>query len=478
MMTVNTDPEARRRQIRRERIFFSTILGVVIVASAALFIYNRYAAARFSSRLYIPQQTKLTGADVLLQQYIRIDTSHRNELDGARWIAAQLDKAHVPYEIIQPSPGRGNLYARIRGKRAGEGLLLLSHIDVMPATPRGWTQPPFDADVYLGQIWGRGALDMKSILVCQLQAFIDVARSGRQPERDLVLLAVADEETGSAQGTKWLLAHRPDVFAGIRYAFNEGGITETIAEKINYFGIEIGAKQLVSFDLLAPTREQLQQARIALEPWFAQTDADAVLPEVVRYFHAIAPQRIEPREYLDDLRKTVAEGKLWRLPRGYRELLQNNVWAEKVRREGGGWAMRTHLLNLPGVEAAPRIEWLRRTVAALGAVPGPILVETPSAPLSSEQTPLFELVTDEIHRTYGSDVPVGPQILTRSSNDSRLLRPHGIICYGMWPFPVDFYQTLGIHGIDERISIGWFNQGVEMMRRLVMRYVAEGRNGR
>src|SRR5205823_3396924 len=153
------------------------------------------------------------------------------------------------YEIFEPAPGRANLYARIRGKRNGEGLMLASHIDVVPASPNGWTRPPFSGDIHLNQIWGRGALDMKSITICQLEAFIAVAKSGRQPERDLVLLAVADEETGSANGMRWIVEHRPDILAGIRYALNEGGVTETLSEAITYFGIEIGTKQVITLDL-------------------------------------------------------------------------------------------------------------------------------------------------------------------------------------------------------------------------------------
>src|SRR3954447_16852849 len=353
--SMSSDPDARRRQIRRERIFFGTILVLVIAASLGLIAWNAYVRHVIAGTSFIPKKEKVTPVAKLLQEYIRIDTSHRNEIDGARWIGARLDREHIPYEIIEPAPGRANLYARIRGKKQGDALLLASHIDVVPAAARGWTRPPFSGDIYLNQIWGRGSLDMKSITVCQLEAFIDVATSGRQPERDLVLLAVADEETGSAWGMRWIIEHRPDVLAGVHYALNEGGITETLDEQVTYFGIEVGTKQVVELDLRAPTREQLQQARLALEPYISHTDADIVLPEVVRYFHAIAPFRFEPRDQLVDLERTVRTGQLWKLPRGYRELVQNVVWPAAVRKDGDGWAMRTLLLDLPTVPSAPRI---------------------------------------------------------------------------------------------------------------------------
>ena len=465
------DPEARRRRVRRERIFFGTILGLVILASAALIAWNEYTRREIAGTPYIPRKGKLTPEAVQLQQYIAIDTSHKNEIDGARWIGQQLDRAHIAYEIFEPAPGRANLYARIRGKRRGEGLMLASHIDVVPASTHGWTRAPFSGDVHLNQIWGRGALDMKSITICQLHAFIAVAESGRQPERDLVLLAVADEETGSLEGMRWIVDHRPDILDGVRYALNEGGVTETLNEQITYFGIEIGTKQVVSFDLRAASREQLQQARIALEPYFTPTDADAVLPEVERYFHAIAPFRFERRPELTDLARTVNSGRLWKLPPSYRELTQNVVWASTVRQDGDGWAMRTMLLNLPNVESAPRLQWLLARVAPFGVTLGTIYTNDPVARFSSDRSPLFALISSEVRRQYA--VETGTQILTKSTNDSRFLRPRGILCYGMWPFPVDFFQTQGIHGTDERVRLDWFEQGVDLMEKIVIRYVFE-----
>src|SRR5207248_1556121 len=111
-----------------------------------------------------------------------------------------LHQNGIASEIIESAPGRASLYARLRGRQPGEGLLLLNHIDVVPANAKEWSHPPFAATVALNQMWGRGTLDMKSIGLCELEAFIAVARSGRQPERDIVFLAVADEETGGSMG--------------------------------------------------------------------------------------------------------------------------------------------------------------------------------------------------------------------------------------------------------------------------------------
>src|SRR5262249_45026717 len=243
------------------------------------------------------------------------------EMAGARFLADLLEKHGLKAEVIESAPGRANVYARLKGKREGEGLLLLNHIYVVPGTPAGWVRPPFGAAIALNQLWGRGSLDMKSIALCELEGLFQVARRG-QPERDIVFLAVADEEEGGVFGTQWLLRNRPDIFEGVIYALNEGGITETRQERLSYFGVEIGPKMSVKVQLRASTPAQMQRVRVALEPYLTPRDPDRILPEVREYLHDIAPQRLENRDLLDDIDRTLAAGKFWLLAPGYKELMQ------------------------------------------------------------------------------------------------------------------------------------------------------------
>ena len=254
--------------MRRWALPLSLILaGAAFIAG--LLWYNARTKHEIDSQLWIPKPAAITPAVVTLQQYVRIDTSNPpgNELPGARFLAAFLAKDGIRAQIIESAPGRASVYARIAGKQHDGGLLLLNHIDVVPAPKAGWTRPPFAAEVFLNQLYGRGALDMKGIGVCELLAFTDLARTHRTPEHDVVFLASADEEEGGAKGVAWLLEHRPDIFEGIRYALNEGGITETTKERVAYFGIETGTKMTVKLLLRARDRESMQALRIALEPF-------------------------------------------------------------------------------------------------------------------------------------------------------------------------------------------------------------------
>jgi acetylornithine deacetylase/succinyl-diaminopimelate desuccinylase-like protein len=445
------------------------IAGAALIA--ALRIYNARVERDLSSQLWIPKPVTITPELALLQQYVRIDTSNPpgNELPGARFLATLLEKNGVHAEIIESAPRRASVYARITGKQRGGGLLLLNHIDVVPATKSGWTRPPFAAEVVANQMYGRGTLDMKGIAICELMAFLDVARTHRTPERDIVFLAVADEEAGGKLGTVWLLEHRPDVFSGIRYAINEGGITETTRESISYFGIETGTKMPVRLRLRGRDRQSMQALRIALEPFTIRIDADRVLPEVREFLHDIAPLRIEQGQYLQDITRTIATGKLWVLPVGYRELTQNVLWPESVETAAQGTTMNVNLFNLPDENPDARIEWVRGLAARYGVTIDDVMEKTGPAPVSSKHTPMFSLLASEAGRQYAG-ARTGTEVLAAWSNDSRFLRARGIEAYGLMPFPTDWYQTQGIHSVDERLRADWFGSGVALLRRVTSRF--------
>jgi len=441
---------------------------------AALRFYNARSKQELESQLWIPKPATITPAVALLQQYVRIDTSNPpgNELAGARFLAGILEKNGVRAEIIESPPGRASVYARIAGRQHGNGLLLLNHIDVVPATKNGWTRPPFAGEVFLNQLYGRGALDMKGIAICELLAFAEIAHTHRTPERDVVFLATPDEESGGSKGVAWLLEHRPDLFEGIRYAINEGGITETTREHITYFGIEIGTKMTVKLRLRAHDRPSMQALRIALEPFMNPVDPERVLPEVREFLHDLAPLRIEQGALLDDIPRTIEASKFWLLPSGYCELMQNVVWAAKIESDAQGATMQVNLFNLPDENPEVRIAWLRRFAERYGVTVDAVLESSGPAPLSSRHTPMFALIASEAARQYPG-TRTGSEVLVASSNDSRYLRARGIAAYGVMPFLTDWYQTQGIHSIDERVRIDWFNGGLALMQRITNRFAFE-----
>ena len=160
----------------------------------------------------------------LLGRLIRIDTTNPpgNETPAAELLQDYLEASGVECRLYAKVPERANLVARIPGRGDGPTLLLLSHTDVVLADPAEWSVPPFSGELRAGEVWGRGALDMKGQVAASAVAVASLAREGFQPSGDLIFAATADEEVGEDFGLAWLCREHPDAVR-CDYAVNEGG---------------------------------------------------------------------------------------------------------------------------------------------------------------------------------------------------------------------------------------------------------------
>lgn len=169
---------------------------------------------------------------------IRFDTSNTGEPDTtkgeaecARWVQSRLEE--VGYETVYVEsgrPGRGNVFATLPGADRGRGKLLIhGHLDVVPAEPADWSVHPFSGAVQDGYVWGRGAVDMKDMCGIMLALARQLRSTGTVPPRDIVWAFLADEEAGGTWGSQYLVAHRPELFAGVTEAVGEvGGFSLTV----------------------------------------------------------------------------------------------------------------------------------------------------------------------------------------------------------------------------------------------------------
>jgi len=172
-----------------------------------------------------------------IRELIRIDSVNTGdprtigdgETRAARLVQAALAEVGLESELVESTPGRGNVVARLRGAGPDGGrpergaLVVHAHLDVVPVEGQDWRHPPFGAEIHDGELYGRGAVDMKNfagVLVAVARAF---AREGVVPRRDLVFAFFADEEAGGVWGAKWLVEHRPDLFEGATEALSEVG---------------------------------------------------------------------------------------------------------------------------------------------------------------------------------------------------------------------------------------------------------------
>jgi acetylornithine deacetylase/succinyl-diaminopimelate desuccinylase-like protein len=176
------------------------------------------------------------------------------ELGAARYLAGALEDSGVPATVHEPMPGRGSVTARLRGDATGgEPLLLLSHLDVVPAPLDGWTHDPFAGDVADGWLYGRGALDMKDQVAMELEVIrllaSEAREAGRDPAsdpvpgltRDVLFASTADEETGGLAGALWLVLEQPDTVRA-RAAINEAGAVSVHVGERRLYPIQVAEK--------------------------------------------------------------------------------------------------------------------------------------------------------------------------------------------------------------------------------------------
>jgi acetylornithine deacetylase/succinyl-diaminopimelate desuccinylase-like protein len=140
----------------------------------------------------------------LLSRYIQIDTTNPpgNEIKAAQFFKEIFDREGIEARIIESAPGRGNIFARLKGTGAKKAVLLLNHMDVVPAEGRLWQEPPFSGVVKDGYLWGRGSLDMKGPAIAELIGLLVLKRSNVPLKGDVIFLGTADEEAA----VRWELA--------------------------------------------------------------------------------------------------------------------------------------------------------------------------------------------------------------------------------------------------------------------------------
>ena len=188
----------------------------------------------------------------LLQKLIQTDTQNfadeGTEMDAVLILKERFDQVGIPYEILEPKPGRGNIVARIHGDdSSGQGPLMLSaHLDTVHAPKEnweaeGWKHNPFGGEIDEGNgcLYGRGAVDMKQFAAMSVVLLCFIKRLGIVLSRDLIFAGVADEErTTSKWGAKYLVENRPELIEA-DIVFNE----------IGGFSMHLGNREVVMLQI-------------------------------------------------------------------------------------------------------------------------------------------------------------------------------------------------------------------------------------
>ena len=196
-------------------------------------------------------------ATEVLAQLVRFNTVNPpgDERACQEWLKRYLEDAGLECELLWAAdPERPNLVARVRGESPGPVLGYLSHVDTVLADAGDWRHDPWSGEVHDGQLWGRGAVDMKSQTAAEAVAAAHLVREGWRPARgELKLISVVDEEVGGKFGAQWLTEQRPDVVR-VDWLLNEGGGAVMPYGERRLYGVCCAEKGTVRFRVRARGR--------------------------------------------------------------------------------------------------------------------------------------------------------------------------------------------------------------------------------
>jgi acetylornithine deacetylase/succinyl-diaminopimelate desuccinylase-like protein len=424
-----------------------------------------------------------------LQQYLRLDTQNPpgNEILGARFFGEILQREGIPYEIAESAPGRGNLWARLEGGDE-PALVLLHHMDVVPADRRYWTDDPLSGALKDdGYIYGRGALDTKTGGILHLAAFLAMHRSGVPLSRDVIFVATADEEAGGAYGAGWLVQNRPEIFENVGYLLNEGGGGAQVGDTYQ-FGIEVTQKVPYWIHLKTVgepghgsrprASSSVTEMVAALERFRNHEFPARIVPAVDVHFKGIAAGQPAPwNERFRDIAASVREpgvlGELQEYEPGLHGLTRNTCSLTRM--------MGSEKINVVPPEAGAELDCRllpdqdpQAFLDELQAVLGPevemevLMGFTPA--VSPTDTDLYRIVKDVTLEAFPGAAFV-PQVVG-GFTDSHFFRDLGIVSYGYEATATPQDDWGGVHGNDERVSEVNVRRGVGMTLEIVRRFAS------
>ena len=433
-----------------------------------------------------------------LQRLIRIVTVNPpgNEVYLARELEQILSGEGIESQLIEPSPGRAALVARLRGTGARGPVMMMAHMDVVGVEAEKWSVDPFGGVVEGGYLYGRGAIDDKGMLAANLETMLLLKRhvvdAGIPLERDVIFLATSDEETGGDWGLGWIVDHHPDLIRA-DFALNEGGRTRIVGDGRLYLAIQTSEKvsHLVRITATGPDGHAaiplagnavLRLGR-ALAAIGDHAEPVRLTPTTRRFFADLAA--LWPVADERDAMADVASQSESRMRRGARRiakiplldaLLRNGISPTML--QGG---VRTNVIptsvsatlnvrTLPGESVDGVVERLRAAIDD-AEVTVEVADRGIDAPASDPDSPMFSALAAAA-RSLREGIVVVPYLST-GATDSARLRRIGIPCYGILPFPMVPEDEGRMHGHDERIPLESLHFGTRLIHDAVRR-VATG----
>ena len=427
-----------------------------------------------------------------LADLIRINTTNPpgNEDLAAKYIADILQKEGITPEILEVTPGRSAVIARLRSTALADPsrtLLLVAHMDVVGVDKSKWTVDPFGAVIKDGYLYGRGAIDDKGMLATNLAAIIALKRSTVHLNRDVIFLATADEEDSGDASIRMLIAKYWDKFAA-GFALNEGGNVVLVNGKVQYVAVQASEKVSVNVKVTArgttghasmPTKDNpvvhLSAAIAKIGTYSAPVHFTTI---VRRYFEGLAAleedeigkwmRSLDTTDRGEHAQRVISDANPeWNAM--MRDTVSPTILSAGVRANviPAEAEATLNIRLLPG----DTIDVLLADLTKLVNDPQVRFEITHSglaAPPSSLENDFYALIGKVVTQEYG-----GAQVLPYQSpwsTDAAQLRLHNVQTYGIWPFPLTDEDLKRMHGNDERIPLASFNKGVAVLARIVAEF--------
>lgn len=417
----------------------------------------------------------------VFRHYLRIDTSNPpgNEGPAARYLGGLMEAEGIECEYLEAAPGREIVIGRLRGDGSRRALLLGNHTDVVPVEEEYWEVPPFEGVVRDGRVYGRGAMDMKGAGVMQLFALLLARRRALPLRRDILFVAVPDEETGSDLGMAWLIRERPELFEEVEFALNEGGsgLADFGGQAARLFEVAVTEKEMCPLRLRV-----VGTAGHASKP--ARDNSAVTLVEALAKL-ANWERGITVDERTRDYIERLHEGGLLADPDDREAVVR------AVRASPDSEAAFTNTLNVTQLAAGiksnviparseavvdcrllpgqSRHDWKREVEAFLDdpRIEVDFLGHEEPPAVSPWETDLSRIITEVVQEAFEDAVIVPATSVV--GTDNRWLRPLGIPSYGFIPCVLSQEERDGFHANNEFLTVENFNMGVELMYETVRR---------
>jgi acetylornithine deacetylase/succinyl-diaminopimelate desuccinylase-like protein len=380
--------------------------------------------------------------------------------------------------------------ARLKGDGSLPPILLMGHVDVVPAEADHWQRPPFSGDLVDGVVWGRGATDMKQMVAMELMTVLMLKRARVPLKRDVVLMVNADEETGGKLGAGFIAEQHPDLIRDAEYAINEGGATSIELDGKLFFVCSTAEKGSARFTLRGrgePGHASQPHTRNAILPL---SQALARLIETPLPLHVTKTAR----SHVESIASHVNHGLSTTLtglldPATHDAAMADLPLSEPVKRRLSAALHNTATptilragtkINvipavaeadvdcriLPGTTLDSLEGELRAVVGSQVEIAfGPVYKPLESDPAS----PLFETMRDVLAEHEPGSVLV-PGLIT-GGTDAKRVGPLGIKVYGFVPMRYEGPTMTGLaHNHDERVSVANLEFGTRVLYDVVARF--------